>query len=374
MTAAAPSPHPSPARGEGGAWPGRGSQAEAEAASDRAAARDAIRTGSLSFHAASRLLPGRVREPALALYAFCRVADDAVDDCAEGGADKAAAVLRLGDRLESIYAGRPWNAPADRAFADVVARFEMPRALPEALLEGFAWDATGRRYATLSDLRAYAARVAAAVGAMMCVLMGVRDADALARACDLGLAMQLTNIARDLGEDARAGRLYLPQDWLDGAGIDAQAFLADPRPTPALGGLAARLLAEADRLYRASEPGIARLPADCRPGIWAARLVYDAIGGAVAANGHDSITRRARTTRGQKLRLLALAGLRAAGSSVLPLAPGLHAPPAAETAFLVTAAARAARAPGRSDAVLSILAQLRAQDQARRGGAAGQGT
>ncbi len=168
---------------------------------DLAECRALIRTGSLSFHAASRLLPGRVRDPALALYAFCRVADDEVDE----GGDKTDAVLRLRDRLDLIYAGRPRAAAPDRAFAAVVEGFEMPRALPEALLEGMAWDAVGRRYDTLSGVLDYSARVAAAVGAMMCVLMRVREADALARACDLGLAMQLTNIARDVGEDARAG-------------------------------------------------------------------------------------------------------------------------------------------------------------------------
>jgi 15-cis-phytoene synthase len=172
--------------------------------------REAIRHGSLSFHAASRLLPARVRDPALALYAFCRLADDAVDLHEE----KPAAVLRLRDRLDLIYRGTPRNAPADRAFAAVIETHDMPRALPEALLEGLAWDATGRRYETLSELFDYSARVAAAVGAMMCVLMGVRDANALARACDLGVAMQLTNIARDVGEDARARRMYLPLAWL----------------------------------------------------------------------------------------------------------------------------------------------------------------
>jgi phytoene synthase len=114
----------------------------------------------------------------------------------------------------------------------LIETYHMPRALPEALLEGLAWDGMERRYASLSDLRAYSARVASAVGAMMCVLMEVRDPHALARACDLGVAMQLTNIARDVGEDARAGRLYLPTDWLEEEGIDIDAFLADPRPTP----------------------------------------------------------------------------------------------------------------------------------------------
>ena len=168
-------------------------------ASDMAHCREAVRHGSLSFHAASRLLPASVRDPALALYAFCRLADDEVDLKEE----KAAAVLALRERLELVYAGRPRNAAPDRAFAAIVEDFNMPRALPEALLEGLAWDAMERRYASLSDLTAYSARVASAVGAMMCVLMRVRDKHALARACNLGAAMQFTNIARDVGEDAR---------------------------------------------------------------------------------------------------------------------------------------------------------------------------
>lgn len=141
---------------------------------DMAFCREAIRTGSLSFHAASRLLPGRVRDPALALYAFCRLADDAVDESDK----KAPAVLGLRDRLDQVYAGRPRNAPADRAFAAVVEEFEMPRALPEGLLEGLTWDAFGRQYDAYSDLLAYCARVASSVGAMMCVLMRVRNRDA----------------------------------------------------------------------------------------------------------------------------------------------------------------------------------------------------
>ena len=96
----------------------------------------------------------------------------------------------------------------------------IPRALPEALLEGFAWDAAGRRYETLDEVEHYAARVAGCVGAMMTLVMGRRDPAILARACDLGVAMQLTNICRDVGEDARAGRLYLPLAWLRDNGID----------------------------------------------------------------------------------------------------------------------------------------------------------
>jgi phytoene synthase len=330
---------------------------------DMAACRAMIRTGSLSFHAASRLLPTRVRDPALALYAFCRVADDDVDEVK----DKTHAVLRLRERLDLIYAGRPQAQPSDRAFAAVVEDFDMPRALPDALLEGLAWDAMGQRYATLADLHAYSARVAASVGVMMCVLMRVREPDALARAADLGLAMQLTNIARDVGEDARAGRLFLPLDWLEEAGIDAEAFLADPRPSSALALVTARLLTVADDLYRRAGAGVFSLPSDCRIGIAAAQHIYAAIGTQVARAGHDSVTARARTSRGQKLALMGRAVVAAGLTHVMPRPAQLHARPVPEVAFLIEAAGQRAARPQRSDTLLAILAQLEARD--RRGAA-----
>ena len=328
---------------------------------DLEACRAAIRVGSRSFHAASRLMPVRWRDPALALYAFCRFADDAVDLNAE----KPAAVLSLADRLDRAYAGRPVNHHADRAFAAMVEAVEMPRALPEALLEGFAWDATGRRYADLSALRGYAARVAGAVGAMMAVIMGVRDADALARACDLGVAMQVTNIARDVGEDASEGRLYLPTDWLAESGIEPEAFLADPRHGPALAGILRRLLTEADRLYLRAEAGIRALPPRARPAIFAAGLIYAEIGADLRAAGYDSVTRRATTSRATKLRLALLAAARATSASLMPQSAVLHAPPLPETAFLVEAAARTPPRPERADTLTAIFADLRRRDAER---------
>ncbi len=330
--------------------------------------RAAIRHGSLSFHAASRLLPARVRDPALALYAFCRLADDAVDLQDE----KPAAVLTLRDRLDLIYRGYPRNAPADRAFAAVIEEHEMPRALPEALLEGLAWDAMGRRYANLSELFDYSARVAAAVGAMMCVLMGVRDAHALARACDLGVAMQLTNIARDVGEDARARRMYLPLEWLSEAAIDPEAFFADPLPDPRIRAMVRRLLMQADRLYYRAEAGIAALPLDARPGIYAARHVYAGIGGAIARNGHDTVSYRARTYKAQKAGWLALSLARAGVSAVMPRSAVLYARPLDETRFLVEAAARGRPATetwgeGRTGALMAVFAQLEARDRGIKG-------
>jgi len=329
------------------------------AAADLEACRAAIRTGSLSFHAASRLLPARVRDPSLALYAFCRIADDAVDEVQ----DKARAVLSLRDRLDLVYAGRPKNASADRAFASVVEDFDMPRALPEALLEGLAWDATGRQYDDLSGVLSYSARVAAAVGAMMCVLMRVRDADALARACDLGLAMQLTNIARDVGEDAREGRLYLPRAWLMDEGVDPEVFLASPAPVKGVLRVTKRLLDQAGRLYARAEAGVPALPLACRPGIYAARHIYAGIGGRVAAMGYDSITGRAHTGNVRKIGWLMLATARSAVSAVLPRPSVLHAAVVPEVAWLVQAAARVQVVPTRSDALLAVLAQLEARDR-----------
>jgi phytoene synthase len=321
--------------------------------------REAIRHGSLSFHAASRLLPARVRDPALALYAFCRLADDEVDLNAE----KASAVLRLRDRLDLAYAGRPRNAAPDRAFTDLIAEYDMPRALPEALLEGLAWDAMEKRYDSLSDLVSYSARVAASVGAMMCVLMRVRDRNALARACDLGVAMQLTNIARDVGEDAVENRLYLPLDWFADAGRDPDAFLADPEPDPAIRDMVRRLLRSASDLYVRSEAGVKALPIDCRPGILAARYIYAGIGGRVRANGFDSVSHRARTGFGQKLGWLGLSVAHSVTTSAMPQSAVLFARPLPEVAFLVEAAAE--RVPARQDwseTLYAAFAQLAQQE------------
>jgi len=298
---------------------------------DLAACRALLRGGSRTFFAASFLLPRRVREPASALYAFCRLADDAVDLAAG-----TPAIGALRERLARIYEGRPSPIAADRAFADVVAAFDIPRALPEALLEGFEWDVAGRRYETLGGLNDYAARVAGTVGAMMALVMGARSPDQVARACDLGVAMQLSNIARDVGEDARAGRLYLPLAWLHEAGIDPDAWLGRPVFTGPLGGVVQRLLREAERLYERAGAGVAALPLDCRPGINAARTLYAEIGREVERHGFDSVARRAVVPGARKARLLARALAASIGAP-----RRASAPPLPETRFLVEAVASA---------------------------------
>lgn len=293
--------------------------------------REQIKGGSLTFHAASLFLPADRRDPCYALYAFCRLADDAVDTEPDVARKKdACAALRV--RLDAAYAGTPWDTPIDRAFSDMVRAYQMPKSLPEALIEGMEWDAEGRRYETIEDLRAYAARVAAVVGAMMTVLMGVRGPKTLARACDLGVAMQLTNICRDVGEDAREGRLFLPMAWMRDAGLDVDAFMKNPVFTPELGSVVKRLLDEADRLYDLAYSGIHGLPRACRPSIQAAGMLYQAIGHKVAANGYDSVSTRAIISNRRKL----LLALRAFGASFSPRFAD-RARPLPETAFLVDA-------------------------------------
>lgn len=226
---------------------------------DLALCRQMIRQGSKSFHMASLLLPALYREQARALYGFCRMADDLVDHATT----PQNAVTDLALRLDNIYEGHPNNDATDRAFADVVHRFAIPRAIPDALIEGFAWDAKGHHYETLSDVTAYAVRVAGTVGVMMSLIMGQRKPEALARAIDLGIAMQFSNIARDVEEDDKLGRCYLPAAWLEGAS----------KPE-----VASRLVDEAELIYQRSTSGIAMLPGSCRASINTARLLYREIG------------------------------------------------------------------------------------------------
>lgn len=287
-----------------------------------------MRTGSKSFFAASLVLPRRVRAPATALYAFCRLADDTIDLESHLHGGPMGALDHLQQRLQRIYDGRPSPVPADRALSAVVAQFNIPKALLDALLEGFEWDLVSRRYDSIDDLHAYGARVAGTVGSMMAIIMGARSPQAQARACELGVAMQLTNIARDVGEDARAGRLYLPRNWLREAGLDPDTWLRNPVFSPALASVVARLLAEADRLYQRAALGIAALPRDCRPAIQAARLVYAEIGREIERAGGDSVTKRAFVSSQRKLGLMAMAFGAAAVSPVRLRAGDDHEPTA----------------------------------------------
>ncbi|MET0137083.1 MAG: phytoene/squalene synthase family protein, partial [Sphingobium sp.] len=203
-------------------------------------ARASIARGSKSFAAASRLFRPAMRDHVWLLYAWCRACDDIIDGQDHGGAmstvDDLAARLARVDRLtDEALAGRDTGEVAFDCLTLVARECALPHRYVYDLLEGFALDAEGWRPETLNDLLAYCYHVAGAVGCLMAVVMGVAPDDeaVIDRACDLGLAFQLANVARDVAEDAAAGRCYLPREWLQEGGLD-EAGLMDPAARPHL--------------------------------------------------------------------------------------------------------------------------------------------
>jgi phytoene synthase len=338
---------------------------------DQKRCRRLLRNGSRSFFAASLLLPQPMRDAAISLYAFCRLADDAIDDSEY----PRHALSELRQRVDDLYRGDPRDCAADRSLALVVRQYGIPRELIDALLEGFAWDCEGRTYSDLSAVRTYSARVAGTVGVMMALLMNRRDPHVLARAADLGVAMQLTNIARDVGEDARNGRVYLPLDWFAEHTLCVDAFLAEPEPGTQLSGMLEALLAEADVLYSRAEAGIAHLPAKSRPCVMTAALLYAEIGEQVRRNGFDSISQRAVVSPGRKC--VKIAGLTRLGRL---RDEALTQPPLEETRFLVEAVVRSpapetghTQPPGRVEWALDLFSELDQRQLQRRQARAGAG-
>jgi 15-cis-phytoene synthase len=285
-----------------------------------AAARETIAQGSQSFAAASKLFAPATRERAWLLYAWCRAADDLTDGQELGhGAVGASDPAAVQARLEALTAAAlDGDAPVPLPFAalrEVARETAMPRCFIADHLAGFALDAADWRPQSEDDLLRYCYRVAGTVGCMMAVVMGVpsRDEETLDRACDLGLAFQLANIARDVVPDAGVGRCYLPAVWLAEAGL-GHADLSDPRHRPALAQMVARLVTMARPYRRSARVGAARLPFRSRLAVLAADAIYGAIGEKVFALGERAWDQRVRVGSAGKLGLLGLATLRSVGT------------------------------------------------------------
>ena len=281
----------------------------------------AIAAGSQSFAAAARLMPAGIREDTVMLYAWCRHADDVVDgqelgSAPEMGGDPVARLAALkADTLDALRGDGPASPPF-AALRAVARRHDFPDRWPLDLIDGFAMDVAGREYRTLNDTLDYSYHVAGVVGVMMARVMGVRDAAVLDRACDLGLAFQLTNIARDVIDDARIGRVYLPGDWLERAG----ARVEGATPSPELYAVILRLLDAAEPYYASALAGLPALPARCAWSIAAAARIYRAIGTRIRRGGPQAYRQRIGTSGTAKAGL-ALRGLTDVGvSRVMPRA------------------------------------------------------
>jgi len=266
---------------------------------------------SKSFALAGKLLPEQQRRDAAVLYTYCRLADDGID-LAEPNAQPAA-LADLEQQLESVYRGDAQSDVRLRAFQELVQRSRLPREYPEQLLAGMRMDTEGTHYETLADLLLYCHRVAGVVGLMMCHVLGVSDARARRNAAHLGIAMQLTNICRDVAEDWRRGRLYLPRAMLRDGGPGALNGLSSGRLPPSgresVTRVTRRLLAEANRFYRSGDAGIRFLPWRAAFSVRAARLIYSAIGGRILRADYDAYSMRAVVPQSHKLRLLLRAAL-----------------------------------------------------------------
>ncbi|WP_230772763.1 phytoene/squalene synthase family protein [Sphingomonas sp. Leaf4] len=274
-------------------------------------ARDTIARGSKSFAAASKLFDPQTRERAWLLYAWCRACDDLAD-----GQDLGHGMQRVGDaqaRIDLIRArtaqalvGQATCDPAFDALGVVAAEVGLPEAIIHDVIDGFQLDADDWRPVSEADLYQYCYHVAGAVGGLMAVVMGVPadQHDTLDRACDLGLAFQLANIARDIAEDAGAGRCYLPADWLDELGIDPADPLADRAK---LAVLARRMATRAALHEDSARVGAARLPLRSGWAVLAAADIYGGIARKVAVAGPRAWDQRQTTSKGEKLVAIARA-------------------------------------------------------------------
>ena len=264
-----------------------------------------IEVHSRSFSLAARFLSPEVHDRAVVLYAWCRRADDAVDLI--GPAEGREALDRLRAELDAVYGNEPLEDPVLNAFREVTRLGRITRAYPEELLEGLDMDVREERYLYMEPFLQYCYRVAGTVGLMMCHVMGMRDERAIRNAVHLGIAMQITNICRDVEVDWNNGRLYIPDEILADCGMPGlHERLGAPFPEEAREPCRQAiqvLLREADGFYRSGYEGLHALSWRSSLSIRIAGRVYQEIGARLAELDHDPLAGRAIVSRRRKLEL-----------------------------------------------------------------------
>src|SRR5438270_8697439 len=275
------------------------------------------RTATKNFYYASLVLPRRKREALCAVYAFMRRCDDIADDPTLALPDRRQKLETWLDALHSAQQGQPTDDAILLALTDAQRRFSIPAGLLDELAQGTAMDveeaeasaqttsAPGLtiQYKTFEDLRLYCYRVASVVGLVCIHVFGYRDpaAESLAERC--GLAFQLTNIIRDVKEDAALGRVYLPEEDLAKFGLSSSDFLATPDPSR----LRPLLSLEADRareFYQSGEELIPYVAEDSQPALWVLITIYRRLREKIAERQYDVFSGKVSLTVWEKLRIL----------------------------------------------------------------------
>ena len=271
--------------------------------------RERIEKGSKSFAVAARLFAPETRASAYMLYAWCRHCDDVIDGQSMGfvqtpgggptGPQALEVVEELKTKTKQACAGHA-DEPVFEALRHVCAKHDIPDRYPLDLIAGFQMDAEAKTYRTLDDTLLYCYHVAGVVGVMMAMVMGVANRVVLDRACDLGIAFQLTNIARDIVPDHAVGRVYLPEGWLAEAGL-TPTDIAERHHRTTLSAVANRLLDTAEPYYASARFGLPHLPLRSAWAVAAALKVYRAIGFEVRRRGAAAWDGRASTGTVTKL-------------------------------------------------------------------------
>lgn len=272
--------------------------------------REITRYHAKTFYMATRFLPNEKQRGIFAIYSLCRYMDDLVDEAEDlvkrQNLDCAAIKSRLKlwkKKLSDTYEGKEHDDPILLAFADVLKNYSIPINLPFELMEGVTMDLYKNRYYAFEELRDYSYKVASTVGLMTSEVFGYSSPEALDRAVDLGIAMQLTNILRDVGEDLDKNRIYIPREDLDRFGV-REEDLFNHKLDERFISLMKFQIDRARSFYRSAEEGIALLNSDSRLPVCLALNNYSRILDKIEENGYDVFTRRAYLNSTEKISIL----------------------------------------------------------------------
>ncbi|MFA5115298.1 MAG: phytoene/squalene synthase family protein [Candidatus Omnitrophota bacterium] len=255
-----------------------------------------------SFYFSSRFLPPDKKYALFCIYAICRLSDEAVDSSAEPG--RVHTLERLKEKIDLAYAEDDLSDSLLLSFKETIERYAVPKKYFEELISGMYLDLSKNRYQNFQELHEYCYKVAGVIGLTVSRVFGLQDPLAEKHAVSLGIAMQLTNILRDIGEDYRRGRIYLPQDELSSHGVN-ETDIASGRLSPNLKALFKFQIERARQYYRGSEAGISMITdRRCRLTASAIKEFYSAILEAIEKNGYDVFSRRASAGRLKKILII----------------------------------------------------------------------